>query len=167
MNDFVRVKSGALVTVATLLMGCGDFDRGAFEEPAAVGVSRSALSTTANQSLLITNTAVAEGNGGTTSANFTVFLNPASGQQVTVDFATADGSATTADGDYQATSGTATFPPGSTSQPVSVPVNGDIKFEGNEIQITYTGQITSDDEIKFTRKVADFATEELVAKRVK
>ena len=41
------------------------------------------------------------------------------------------------------------------------------KFEGNEIQITYSGQITSDDEIKFTRKVADFATEELVAKRVK
>src|SRR4029078_5561290 len=35
------------------------------------------------------------------------------------------------------------------------------KFEGNEIQITYTGQITSDDEIKFTRKVADFATEEI------
>lgn len=41
------------------------------------------------------------------------------------------------------------------------------KFEQNEIQITYSGQITSDDEIKFTRKVADFATEELVAKRVK
>ena len=41
------------------------------------------------------------------------------------------------------------------------------KFEGNEIQITYTGKITSNDEIKFTRKVADFATEELVAKRVK
>ena len=41
------------------------------------------------------------------------------------------------------------------------------KFEGNEIQITYTGQIASDDEIKFTRQVAEFATEELVAKRVK
>ena len=41
------------------------------------------------------------------------------------------------------------------------------KFEGNEIQITYTGQITSADEIKFTRQVAEFATEELVAKRVK
>ena len=41
------------------------------------------------------------------------------------------------------------------------------KFEGNDIEITYSGQITSDDEIKFTRKVADFATEELVAKRVK
>ena len=41
------------------------------------------------------------------------------------------------------------------------------KFEGNEIQITYTGRITSNDEIKFTRQVADFATEEVVAKRVK
>ena len=41
------------------------------------------------------------------------------------------------------------------------------KFEGNEIQITYTGQVTSDDEIKFTRQVAEFATEEIVAKRVK
>ena len=41
------------------------------------------------------------------------------------------------------------------------------KFEGNDIQITYTGQIASDDEIKFTRQVAEFATEQLVAKRVK
>ena len=41
------------------------------------------------------------------------------------------------------------------------------KFDGNDIHITYTGQITSDDEIKFTRQVAEFATEELVAKRVK
>jgi hypothetical protein len=41
------------------------------------------------------------------------------------------------------------------------------KFEGNDIQITYTGRVMSNDEIKFTRQVADFATEELVAKRVK
>ncbi len=41
------------------------------------------------------------------------------------------------------------------------------KFEGNEIQITYTGRVTSNDEIKFTRQVAEFATEEIVAKRVK
>ncbi len=41
------------------------------------------------------------------------------------------------------------------------------KFEGNEIQITYTGQVMSNDDIKFTRQVAEFATEELVAKRVK
>ena len=36
-----------------------------------------------------------------------------------------------------------------------------------EIKVTYTGTIVSADEIKFTRNVADFATEELVAKRVK
>lgn len=41
-----------------------------------------------------------------------------------------------------------------------------LEFDGNKIQITYTGKI-SGDEIKFTRKVEDFATEELVAKRVK
>ena len=41
------------------------------------------------------------------------------------------------------------------------------KFEGMEVRITYTGTVVSADEIKFTRQVADFATEELVAKRVK
>ena len=42
-----------------------------------------------------------------------------------------------------------------------------LNFQGMEIRIEYTGKIVSDDEIKFTRKVADFATEELVAKRAK
>lgn len=41
-----------------------------------------------------------------------------------------------------------------------------LDFNGNKIEITYTGKITGD-EIKLTRKVGDFATEELVAKRVK
>jgi hypothetical protein len=40
-------------------------------------------------------------------------------------------------------------------------------FQGMEVKISYTGTITSVDEIKFTRNVAEFATEELVAKRVK
>jgi hypothetical protein len=42
-----------------------------------------------------------------------------------------------------------------------------LTFQGMEIRITYTGTVVSADEIKFTRQVADFATEELVAKRVK
>jgi hypothetical protein len=41
-----------------------------------------------------------------------------------------------------------------------------IDMMGNKIAITYTGKV-SGDEIKFTRKVGDFATEELTAKRVK
>jgi hypothetical protein len=39
-------------------------------------------------------------------------------------------------------------------------------FNGTDIKITYTGKIKGD-EIKFTRQVGDFATEELTAKRVK
>ena len=42
-----------------------------------------------------------------------------------------------------------------------------LKFQGKDIRIEYTGKIVSADEIKFTRKFADFATEELVAKRSK
>jgi hypothetical protein len=41
-----------------------------------------------------------------------------------------------------------------------------LDFNGNKIEITYTGKIAGD-EIKLTRKVGDFATEELVAKRLK
>ena len=41
-----------------------------------------------------------------------------------------------------------------------------LKIQDNEVNITYTGKI-SGNEIKFTRKVGDFATEEFVAKRLK
>ncbi|HEY1211066.1 MAG TPA: hypothetical protein VGE85_17000 [Terracidiphilus sp.] len=41
-----------------------------------------------------------------------------------------------------------------------------LNFNGMDIKITYTGKINGD-EIKFTRQVGDFATEELTAKRVK
>ena len=53
-------------------------------------------------------------------------------------------------------------------------VNGDsvtfvepLDFMGMLINISYTGKIVSDDQIDFTRQVADIATEKLVAKRVK
>jgi hypothetical protein len=42
-----------------------------------------------------------------------------------------------------------------------------LNFQGNDLVITYTGEITSNDEIKFTRQVGDFATEQLVATRAK
>ena len=37
------------------------------------------------------------------------------------------------------------------------------KFQENEVRIDYTGKV-SDNEIRFTRKVGDFAAEEFVAK---
>ena len=42
-----------------------------------------------------------------------------------------------------------------------------LRFQDMDIRINYTGTVTSAEEIKFTRQVAEFATEELVAKRVK
>jgi hypothetical protein len=41
-----------------------------------------------------------------------------------------------------------------------------LNLQGEELPITYTGTIAGD-EIKFTRKVGDFATEDLVARRKK
>ena len=43
----------------------------------------------------------------------------------------------------------------------------ELDFMGMLVEITYTGKIVSDDQIDFTRNVADVATEKLVAKRVK
>ena len=85
----------------------------------------------AQPTLSINDVAVTEGNAGTVNANFTVTLSPASGQTVTVQYATANGSAGAAD--YASTSGTLTFTAGQTSQPVAVTVNGDTINEADEI----------------------------------
>ena len=62
---------------------------------------------------------------------FTVKLNQASASTGTVDYATADGTAT-AGQDYTATSGTLTFAPGETFRAVTVPVLDDVHDEGEE-----------------------------------
>jgi hypothetical protein len=80
----------------------------------------------------ITDVSLAEGNAGSTPFNFAVTLSNPSAQTVTVDYATADGSATIANSDYGAASGTVTFLPGSVSQPVTVLANGDATAEPNE-----------------------------------
>ena len=69
---------------------------------------------------------------------FTVSISAASGEAVTVDYATSDGTAT-ADQDYTSTSGTLTFPANSvTSQTVSVPVTDDTEDEAEEETFTLT-----------------------------
>ena len=75
--------------------------------------------------LSITNTQVTvpDDPAQTVAAVFTVNLSASSSQTVTVNFATVDGTAV-AGADYQATSGTLTFSPGTTSQTISVVVNG-------------------------------------------
>lgn len=83
--------------------------------------------------LTIADTSVVEGQGGTTTMTFTVSLSAPSGQDISVDYATADGTATVADGDYAATSGTLAFLVGAaTTHTFSVSIAGDTGTEGNE-----------------------------------
>jgi uncharacterized repeat protein (TIGR01451 family) len=86
----------------------------------------------AQPSVSIDSVSQSEGNSGTTPFAFTVSLSNPSSQTVTVNYTTADGTATVADGDYAAASGTLTFAPGVLAQPITVNVNGDTKFEPDE-----------------------------------
>jgi hypothetical protein len=83
-------------------------------------------------SLAINNVSVTEGNVGSKVLAFSVSLSAASGRTVTVRYATANGTATTADADYLAASGTLTFAPGVRTRLVNVTVNGDVKNEASE-----------------------------------
>lgn len=83
--------------------------------------------------LSIADTAAAEGDSGLTPFFFTVTLNqPADADGVTVDFATADGTATVADNDYVAKSGTLRFAAGERSKTIVVDVVGDTTPEPDE-----------------------------------
>ncbi|QXZ81773.1 putative Ig domain-containing protein (plasmid) [Rhizobium sp. L51/94] len=111
-------------------------------------------------SLSIDDVSVNEGNSGTSTATLTVSLSAASGQTVSVNYATADGTAT-AGNDYVGRSGTLTFAPGTTAQGVAVTVNGDIAVEPSETfsvglsgasnagiaRATGTGTILNDDAV--------------------
>ena len=79
----------------------------------------------------VNNATVTEGDAGTVDATFTVSLNTPSSRTITVDYATADGSATSP-ADYTAAAGTLTFSPGQTTKTVTVHVNGDLLDEVNE-----------------------------------
>ena len=82
--------------------------------------------------LRIGNASVVEGNAGTTLMTFTVSLSAAYDEAVTVNYVTADGTATTANNDYLATFGTLTFAPGETTKTITVEVVGDITGEQDE-----------------------------------
>jgi hypothetical protein len=82
-------------------------------------------------SITIGAAAVTEGNSGTITAVFNLSLSAPSGSTVTVDYATADGSASDPS-DYLAISSTATFNPGEVSKQIAVQVVGDNAIESNE-----------------------------------
>ena len=65
------------------------------------------------------------------TATFTVTLTNAAKMPVTVDYASADGTAT-AGQDYAAVASTLTFAPGETSKTITVPILNDTVYEGSE-----------------------------------
>jgi hypothetical protein len=85
--------------------------------------------------ITITDIQVVEGVAGGL-ARFTVTLSAASATDVTVDYATADGTgptaATVADGDYTSTANTLTIPAGATTGYIDVPIGNDTTSEPNE-----------------------------------
>jgi len=121
VGQTVRVQqtasnTAAATTTATLTIG---------------GVSADFVVTTAAPTVSINDISVTEGNSGTQQAVLTVSLSSASASTVTVAYATADGTATSGS-DYVSASGTLTFAPGVTSQPVSIGIVGDTVFESDE-----------------------------------
>ena len=81
--------------------------------------------------LLVDDLTLREGDSGTRTAQVTVRLQPANDAPVTVELATADGSAIGGE-DYDAASGTLTFAPGETSKTIAIEVHGDTTEELHE-----------------------------------
>ena len=100
-----------------------------------VGTTSYNFTTVAGTASVITlspaTTSITEGDTGSQSLNFTVTLSVASTSTVTVNYATANGTAT-AGSDYTATSGTLSFAAGETSKTITVSVLGDKTVESNE-----------------------------------
>ena len=101
--------------------------------------------------VVVTGSAVLEGDRGTTSLPFTVLLSTPSERPVVVAYLTRDGTAS-AGCDYTAVAGTVTLAPGSTSATVAVPVLGDRDREPDETVrlvvssgASATGTILTDD----------------------
>jgi len=87
--------------------------------------------------LAINDATAAEGDAGAPTLTFTVTLTLPSAQVVTVQFATANGTATggpacAAGVDYLATSATLTFQPTETTKPIAVTLCPDAEVEGDE-----------------------------------
>ncbi len=82
--------------------------------------------------IAISDASLVEGNSGTKLMTFTLSLSNASSAGVSVNYSTANGSATTSNYDYVAKSGTVSFAPGETTKTITVTIRGDTKKEKDE-----------------------------------
>ena len=97
--------------------------------------------------------AVPEGNSGVNNATFNVTVSAAQATPVTVQFATANGTAT-AGSDYMASNGTVSFAANETSKTITIPILGDTQVEPNETILvnfsTPTGALLVDNQAVVT-----------------
>ncbi|MBI2823693.1 MAG: hypothetical protein HYX69_03260 [Planctomycetia bacterium] len=105
--------------------------------PANIDYGSVSLTIDALPRLSVTNQSIVEGNAGTTTMTFTVTLDKPSDQTITVNYATAPGTAVDevadpAHPDFQSTSGLLSFDPQQTSKTVQVTINGDTTREQDE-----------------------------------
>jgi Lipase/Calx-beta domain/CARDB/Domain of unknown function (DUF4114)/RTX calcium-binding nonapeptide repeat (4 copies) len=100
--------------------------------PAAPSPSINIADNDTKPTVNISDVSVKEGDSGTTNATFTVSLSNPSTQTITVNYATADGTATAGSDYTKVDKTTLTFAPGETSKTVNVAVNGDTTFEADE-----------------------------------
>jgi Calx-beta domain len=128
LNTLLPKGSGWLLQRATAINDNGDIaGTGTHEGKARVFLLQPEVTETASIS---GEPSVALPAEGTTTETFMVTLSEASEKTVTVDYETEDGTAKAADEDYTEASGTLSFPPGVTSEPIEVQIDdGDGKDE--------------------------------------
>jgi hypothetical protein len=110
-----------------------------FDDLVDIGSSEPPVLPPLPPTLSIADASAREGDKGTTSLTLTVTRSGSSDVQVTVQYGTVGGTASSKS-DYTPTSGTLTFQPGQTSRTIAVPIKGDRKREPNE---TFTVQLSN------------------------
>lgn len=116
-------------TLAKLAMDFEQHCEGA--TPALYGSVRYNSAITLAPRFGIGNATALKGNVGNSDANVILSLSMPSSNAVSVQYATADGTAIQGT-DYVATSGTVTFPANVTSMPITIPILGDRMARGNK-----------------------------------
>lgn len=155
--------------------GCLDTDDNAsdFEEAAPAPRNSASPNAPCVPVVSIADASMNEGDSGTSTLSFSVTLGKAASGPFTVDYATADGSATLADADYLAATGTLSFAgTAGEVQTVSVTINGDTASEGDETfsvvlsnlvggtdavidRATATGTLLNDDALPLQIRISD------------
>ncbi|MET0675680.1 MAG: FG-GAP-like repeat-containing protein, partial [Bradyrhizobium sp.] len=140
MSDYKIVLNGTSATIEDMRSGSPDgIDTISNIELVNFGGTTVPFSSLKNQipavavagSVSIADVQVAEGNAGTKTMIFTV-LRTGGTAAFDVNFAAADGLAKISDGDYSLAPGTLRFAANETQKTISVTINGDTKFEGDE-----------------------------------